>query len=542
MLQELNAASIHLSNALERYTNACLGVRDGYIRGSNRFPKITRQHSYQIDAELAIIVSYHTRLQEARLAIGQVRNLSLNLVPVHALPPELMTRIFLLALAPAPYEPDWSTDPKGVGFPRSPDYLTQVCSRWRQIAFASPSLWNHLNFALHASRYQGHLPRAVSYVARTRLPLQLYISEPYGIEEYGTALFRFLRSISSRTSALEYHSGGTKCIAPVLRSLLSDSTPGMLTKFVTNSTSGHLNSFLLTPDTWTDLDENGLDNMSTYLDMPEEELEAILAPLTTLHLCGIFPRWGSVAYHNLVDLRLTSAFRYSWCSIRERNLVSILEASPGLRIFHFALSIKHLGTETAAVSLEQLEVINIKTVCTYAKPLEVGSVLRLLAPGRRPLRLTIENAIYEEGPSMDEIARFFERSNIVQFCAREGYPPVKRLLPRAPNLKELVFSSCKYNWRGNLDLPNDQDLDIWPSTPSTFSWYIRESQMSLDDMVAFVDHYHAHSLTLSNCYIFDSDYGNLMGEEELWEFSQGICLRSYEGSSPDPTVVWDILD
>ncbi|KDN35825.1 hypothetical protein RSAG8_11259, partial [Rhizoctonia solani AG-8 WAC10335] len=246
-----------------------------------------------MDAELATIASYDTQLREARLAIGQVRNLSLDLVPVHSLPPELVTRIFLFALAPESHEPDWSKDPKGVGFPQSPDYLAQVCSRWRQIAFASPSLWNHLNFALDMSRYQGHLPRAHSYVARAnQLPLQLYISEPYEIKQYDPTLFEFIGSIASRILALEYHSGGTKCLAPVLQGLLSNSTPRILTKLATNSTSGHLNTFLLTPETWTDLDEHGLDNLSVYLDMPEEQLEAILAPLTVLHLRGIFPREG----------------------------------------------------------------------------------------------------------------------------------------------------------------------------------------------------------------------------------------------------------
>ncbi|CUA78032.1 hypothetical protein RSOLAG22IIIB_12999 [Rhizoctonia solani] len=502
MIEELDAASEYLSAALERYINVCLGVQHSYTR-ENRFPQITYQHSRQVDAELAMITHYDTQLQKAKSLISQVRNLSLDLVPVHSLPPELVTRIFHFALAPEPHEPDWSRDPKGVGFPQSPDYLAQVCSRWRQIAFTSSSLWNHLNFALHMSRYQGHLPRARSYVARSnQLPLQLYISEHFDLKQYDPALFTFLRSIASRTSALEYHSGGTKCLALVLKSLLCSSTPSILTKLVLNSTSGHLNAFLLTPETWTDLDDNGLQNMSLYLNISDKKLESILAPLTILHLRGIFPRWSSAAYHNLVDLRLNSAFRYSQCSIRESNLVSILKASPGLRIFHFGLHIKHPGTQITAVSLERLEVVNIRAICTYAKPLEVGSILRLIAPGKQPLRLTIENAVYEEGPSLEETARFFERSNITRFCAKVGYPPVKRLLPRAPNLETLVFSSCSLTLRGNLDISNDQYPTFQSSAPIPFSWHIRESQVDLEDLGTFIPHYRIGPLVLSNCEIY----------------------------------------
>ncbi|EUC58256.1 F-box-like domain protein, partial [Rhizoctonia solani AG-3 Rhs1AP] len=542
MLEQLNIASEHLSIALERYIHVCLGVRESYTR-ENTFPKITYQHSRQMDTELATIASYDTQLQRAKLAISQVRNFSLDLVPVHSLPPELVTRIFQFALAPEPHEPDWSQDPKGVGFPQSPDYLAQVCSRWRQIAFASPSLWSHLNFALHMSRYQGHLPRALSYVARaSQLPLRLYISEPCEIKQRNPSVFEFIGSIASRVLALEYHSGGIECLAPVLRSLLSNSRAGTLTKLVTNSTSGHLNSFLLTAETWTALDDNGLDNMSPCLDISDEQLEAIFAPLTILHLRAIFPRWGSAAYHNLVDLRLTSAFRYSWSSIREANLVSVLKASPGLRILHFALGIKHRSTEIVAVPLADLEVLNIKTVCTYAKHLEVGSILRLIAPGRRPLRLTIENAVYEEGPSMDETVQFFERSNITRFCAKEGYPPVKRLLPRTLNLEELVFSSCKLTWRANIDLSNDQYRASQSPEPAPFSWYIRESQVDLDDILVFYNDYHPRSLALANCDVYDAEYEEPLTEDELWEFSQSACFRSYEGLSPDPTANWDILD
>ncbi|KAG8686046.1 hypothetical protein FRC11_009610 [Ceratobasidium sp. 423] len=282
--------------------------------------------------------------------------------------------------------------------------------------------------------------------------------------------------------------------------------------------------------------------MSTFLDMAEEELEAILAPLTVLHLRGIFPRWDSLAYYNLVDLRLTSAFRYSWCSIKEANLMSVLRASPELRILHFALAIKSRSPEVAPVVLKDLEVINIKTVCRYAKPLEVGSVLRLLAPGTRPLRLTLENEVYEEGPSMDEIMRFFERANISRFCAKEGYPPIKTLLPRTPNLQHLVFSSCKHFSRENLYLSVEYGDTPELLAPAQSSWHVRESQLDLDDMESFIDIYHARSLVLSNCYIFEVGEQEPLAESELFEFTQSVCFKSYQGLSPDPTVDWDILD
>ncbi|KAL5632155.1 hypothetical protein ACGC1H_000235 [Rhizoctonia solani] len=398
------------------------------------------------------------------------------------------------------------------------------------------------------SKYQD-LPRALSYVARaSHLPLQLHMAEAYEINQC-PSVFEFIGSIASRVIALEYQLGGVECLAPVFKSLLANSTPGKLTKLVTRSTSAHANYFLLTPETWTDIDDNGMPDFGTRLDISDEQLETLFAPLTILHVCAIFPRWGSVAYHNLVDLRLTSSFEYSWSSIRETNLVSVLKASPGLRIFHFSLGIKYQSTESAAVPLEDLEVLNIKTWPTITDRTEVGSILRLIAPGRRPLRLTIQNIFYEEGLSIDETVQFFERSNIARFCAKQSYPPVKRLLPRAQNLEEFVICSCKLNWRASIDIADDPHYASQSSEPAPFSWYIRECQVRLDDMLAFHDDYHPRSLILANCdvygadhNIYDVDQKGPLTEKQLSEFSQLAGFRSYEGLSPDPTVHWDTLN
>ncbi|KAG8684884.1 hypothetical protein FRC11_011469, partial [Ceratobasidium sp. 423] len=145
------------------------------------------------------------------------------------------------------------------------------------------------------------------------------------------------------------------------------------------------------------------------LRLTESEMSYRLAGVTTLHLQDVFFSRSSELYDGLVDLRLTSPINGNAPQISQSSLLSVLSKSPGLKILYFSLDLitpEDVDDEPIhdhpidPVSLRDLGVVHLST--THARnvnrsTIHVGSLLRLLAPGSKPLRLTLEVT-----PRMDE--------------------------------------------------------------------------------------------------------------------------------------------
>ncbi|KDN41472.1 hypothetical protein RSAG8_07422, partial [Rhizoctonia solani AG-8 WAC10335] len=231
MIEELNAAREHIEAYLDRYFSLCSHVQDcSSLRTGSRTASLR-----QVDAEMALLASYESKLHEARRAIGKARNYSPKLTLINLLPSEILLRIFQLFMAAQPCRLKDTTRP------------------WHRSHF-SCTLVVQLTFFLAGGK-SPHLPlrslvdRVQTYAARSRgLPLQIHIVEP----EAPTSPFDdfyvkdILRPIVGRMEGLEFNirSDLDGFHASILSAILSSYTAQKFNKLAINSTQGRYNNFI----------------------------------------------------------------------------------------------------------------------------------------------------------------------------------------------------------------------------------------------------------------------------------------------------------
>ncbi|KAG8687835.1 hypothetical protein FRC11_006517 [Ceratobasidium sp. 423] len=461
-MEELRIAGKQLRAALDRYLSVCTSIHNLCSNGGIR--NITENHLDNIKAELLHFPTYEPKLSEAWAAITKTRNNLAQFAPINTLPSEILTQIFYTVLGsePCPFNlrasEDMGSETSSGGiitpyldviFPRYPDYLAQVCTRWRQIALSSPTLWVHIDFTPHIKIHKGLLVRADTHAARANsLPLIVHIYEGKQTDYDEDQVISFLASIAHRTKALDFTI--INCCgyftATVFETLLPRCTsePSAFTRLAMTLIGNQPKPRFKSGD-----DGGAYRSQDLILDLPQPVIEQSLSHISVLQLRGIFLDWSSTVYRGLVDLRLVSSSNLNWDSIPESNLRTILESNPRLRVLHFAIEITDKtpeGSPVTPVRLDDLEVVNISTYRGDREAvLDPGGILRLLAPGLQPTRLSMWHWGYSydnRGFTLEELSRFFQRSNVTKFRAKGGCPPLDKLLCHAPNLEDLALDSC----------------------------------------------------------------------------------------------------
>ncbi|KDN36566.1 hypothetical protein RSAG8_10740, partial [Rhizoctonia solani AG-8 WAC10335] len=199
--------------------------------------------------------------------------------------------------------------------------------------------------------------------------------------------------------------------------------------------------------------------------------------------------------------------------ISEQDLIAILKASPGLRVLHFAMNIfgQHGGTKlNGSVVLSDLEELGVFSSYDFQeKPtLKVGSLLRLLTPGNKPLSLMLQTLDYGSGASWEAIKGFLARVNVTKFHANNGAPLIGELLRRMPHLTELTFS--RLSGRGpvdgiTLDALKQAIKDAATVKHPLISWTMRDCRIYLDQLRLMVKLCPTKSLVFYNCIFWENE-------------------------------------
>ncbi|KAH7332610.1 hypothetical protein B0J17DRAFT_678303 [Rhizoctonia solani] len=547
MLDQLKSAGDQLSVAWDNYYRVCSNLENLRIK-----KKPHTAYSLPIvacrllDTQLTLMSSYESKIQEAKLKVRHARNYSLRLAPINCLPPEILTRIFHL-VRKHPCDLYQSSSSNKKCYPGYPDYLAQVCSLWRKTALSSHSLWCHIDLSSHESWCAGLVSRVETYVARAgELPVELHVSAHEGWDTTPSDnkyedLSRILSLISNRVESLEFAIGTFGGFSrAVFRGLLLRRPP-TLTKLILRSEIDRSNVFIV-PDPTQPIERGeGL-----ALGLPENQLESSLAPLTTLHLCGIFPLWSSTAYHGLVDLRLLST--RGWSFIEETELIIILKSSPRLRILHFDLEVHNSTPRTNSegqVQLRDLQVIKIFP--HYSDPRWCPSnILQLLAPGTKPLQLSLKGYHGSNDVLVMNLGKLFARSRVARFYSNATCQPT-HLLRHAPHLEHVIFDCSRYDTRGY----------IYFNEPSFFfsmrmigllsrlrSLHLVGWILSDDELRSLVDH-RVNGIALYSCDIHGRNSGGtfkLSIRKLLESFPTVEISERNPYSLIDPVNDWDILD
>ncbi|CAE6524254.1 unnamed protein product [Rhizoctonia solani] len=333
-----------------------------------------------------------------------------------------------------------------------PNVLLQVCSRWRQIALASPNLWSHigLNFSTDSpARSHNLVKRAHLFVMRSKeAPLELHISTEFGEAIEGLAglcgsVAPRLRSLEleTRDDLKQVFSHGQLWLA----ALISGFTPGTPTRLNWKSRGGNA-TFL------TVVDSVDTGHPRIRIPVVEEQLEDYLASVTCLQLENVYPFWTSRAYHGLVELSLDGG-RNTSIQIKCLELEGIMKASPGLQILRFGLDVV---LEEEHSGYPQVELNDLKSLWLTSGSSQ-RAVFNMLHLGRNPLELTIDatKPTYSAlvSSSWVDFYDFAARSNITllriqcvkiaEFSHDTNFDPLQ-LLHHLPQLEVLVLDSLRF--------------------------------------------------------------------------------------------------
>lgn len=538
LIDELNTASSLLNLALERYMTACSALR-------NAGCSIPRALLDRVSCESLLAASYETKIQHARVDISQAINYSSTVVPISALPAEILYRVFHLVLGSSHCR---------ARFLLYPDILSHVCSRWRQVAIGSCKLWSHIDFPILPAFRKGRLARAEAFAARAgQLLLHVHIYDTMTSQGYPhpnpiPALVSFLNSVAPKTRSLEL---GTKYAfrdyyLPILESCFANGVAGSLTQL----TISEYTLYAIDKRTHGFLEAAGstTNSRSLRLNVSHESLEDMWLPITVLRLSGLYPPWTSKIYHGLVELHLFS-WKFSGAFIiTESELVGILISSPQLRVLRFGLGIKDpvaSNTPVLPVHLNDLEILNLKVI-----PAErLGIVLRWLAPGSKPLRLILGAFHDVELPFTHhlntEVEEFISRSNVTKICVdgKGTYPWAAELLRLSsyPSLQVLALDNYLNSQSpGQVSHPDDQDSPALH--PRLDRLYLLRQTVEFDQLEQMIRRYQVHELLVCNLKVFRSQQ-LISDEEELKRNLSHVCptVRILTKDELIQSKDWDLL-
>ncbi|CAE6402530.1 unnamed protein product [Rhizoctonia solani] len=501
MLEDLKDASQSLRSALKRYLAVCSELRTCAYQGeimNNRSLELADQVRDEVDS----FAQYESQLRDAKIAIKVTQNHVPSIVPINILPPEILIEIFHLVLTLRPH---------------AACHLAQVCSRWRCVALGTYSLWTHIQFnpppvppkdaKLTALKKSDLLDHATLHVCRSaHFPLHIHLSLEDGkYKWYNGSAKSLFKCIASRMQSLQLSfpcsiyrsSAGSASDAPesFVSDLLLNSEQDTFTQLVTTSRTA---SFII-PSNHT------YNNAVFRLDLTSQQLDKAFASIRVLHLHNRFPEWTSTAYHNLVDLRLMGPHK-----INEATLVTILKMSPGLRIFHFGISINprdpsvvELLLSVKLVDLELLRVVGNAVPILFHEVVE--RVLSWISPGKKALRLFLENKTagcreeLNKQISMTHTRAFFERSIIAELHA-ENYPLLLELTS-LPITRHFALNQCTINDK-TTQLPTETNGDASSLKLPLKTLYITNCSITLDTFRARLQMASVQRLVLYHNWFF----------------------------------------
>ncbi|KAH7325182.1 hypothetical protein B0J17DRAFT_682523 [Rhizoctonia solani] len=232
--------------------------------------------------------------------------------------------------------------------------------------------------------------------------------------------------------------------APRIRSLILMSPPILDCKFcssvlvtcISNCTPGILTEVSI--EAPIILDRNLTIDTPNNEGLVKSNNDAFWLPITVLQLSRSHIPWESKAYHGLTEFRVDI-----YDTIKLSVLVAIFQCSPQLRLFELQCyeDLVHDDSLLAPIPLDNLEIL----VLVGVQDVWLGLILQLIAPGLKPLSLSISNP-YEHDTQFscrEELQRFIARSNVTRFCANDfkTYSQIANVLSLLPTVQVLALDS-----------------------------------------------------------------------------------------------------
>ncbi|KAG9112295.1 hypothetical protein FRC07_007977, partial [Ceratobasidium sp. 392] len=496
-----------LNMAVQGYISACIDL-DKFCTSSLR--NLHEQQDLEtalttVDSELTGLTLEEDALCKLRASLTANRNLSKSLVPIHRLPPEILTSIFRIL------QYGFRDDDEKEQLPPA-QLIAGTCSYWRRLAISTPSLWTQISITTNQTQYNYAM---LSLIRSDDLPISLTVIEPESTiadadESWSNAetLAAFLMPASKRIRTLDINSWAysTEAINIVLKNWL---------EYCSDTEARILRIIRPNAESFTEV----LPHEWEFNLLSAERAESALQPLSVLELHDIVIPWGSTAYHGLVDLRLD--FREtSEAQIPVSQLANILTSSPelvNLQINGLEVIRSHNWDAMTAVELVHLQVLYLGNIST--------SSCELLFP-----LIRLSNCLNELDVTLDFHNPTARMVHLIQDCLRNT------------NTKVLVCTDAMYlsnpQWALSLSiairslkallllgfaLPNESEADVMAlesrldtddseshetTTPSLPHLFLIASGVTLQQIKTIVRRYGVRVVQLDACSLKASTGGN----------------------------------
>ncbi|KAG8707510.1 hypothetical protein FRC08_000449 [Ceratobasidium sp. 394] len=427
-----------------------------------------------------------------------------------------------------------------------PNTLSEVCKSWHRLITGTPALWSYIDLVVSGSHKKMVYPRASLFVERaTSTPLFIRIHEPCPASpDDNQQLVRWLSPVAGQLYSLDFSNAHrtTRVAHSVLGCWLKHGAPGTFKEIT-------VWDITRTPTASPFIEPNlGGAPAEWKLDVSAQRLEEFFEPITRLHLRYVFPHWDSRAYSGLTHLNLWGD------SITEVQLRRILCNSPPLETLYLALQVTDTEPRTAScvpVHLPCLEALSLNALGAS----QVSSILRLIAPGPRPLKpafLLAGNRQDGDFTEMSEIRAFSRRSIITTLYL--GSPSnnnniqsgwLFRTLKIFPHLRRLGLEY--YRYLGELPLPEPEGNEVSSECPELRESCMFGCALDLDGFKRLIRTHFVQVLRTCRCRVFSGATELDLPEGELQGALSGSvldvkCYESNENDCPDPYLNWDFVD
>ncbi|KAG8717343.1 hypothetical protein FRC09_014418 [Ceratobasidium sp. 395] len=548
--REWKTASSLLATSMERYINACHRLNDAY-------PNSTYVLNYtssiwdvfdDMDKELDRLESYEHELRQVRVDVSQVRNRSPRLASIMVLPRELLTYIFELVLLAEYWDyvvpdfvfPDHSVEPL-----RHPDTLSIVCTYWHQVVTNTPSLWAHIDLVVSGEYKKIHYTRASRLIRRAAgVPLIVRIHNPAPSESKDVRrLTNWLAPVADQICSLDISTGlpSKQTLNAVLQCWLEHGSPGTVKelglKRFGRYHEGRKHSHRFIEGNVSDPSPN-----SWQLGVSQRRFDAFFRPIEILRLEGLFPHWHGQAYHGLVHLRLYTG------RIKEVELINLLSQNPQLRTLSLDIEVLNTRPRDTAVTPIRLPQLEILSMFRMVDATKLWSILRLIAPGSGPLRMSFgidPTIVTADFTQSKEIRAFIQRSNITAIWVNGTYTNgtyvngetnrdiwFPQTLSSFPQLRTLAL--------GNYSLVQNDTVGYDSVCSSLRELCLIDCNIDIDLLEQLLDTHSVQVLRLAGCNMLDGlPQSSEEVQDELSAYVSNVkCHDFADATAGDPYLNW----
>ncbi|KAG8738239.1 hypothetical protein FRC10_007107, partial [Ceratobasidium sp. 414] len=478
-----------LVTSAQSYLNACVVLESVLTR-----PPQSPVETWKLEGVLGLVgmilpsLSHcSNQLRASQSCLARLRNRSTKLAPINVLPTELLSNIFAIVnpsshLCVQDVVPEY-VPPK----PTCLDHIMGVCTRWRQVATDTPTLWSHIDLVATGRWTSRFKLRARYRIERAGdLPIELHIqdtSDPSRFEldhEKVAGLVEFLYPYVNQYRSLDvlFQSQKRELFNSIFQFLANRNVPSILDTLTLATQADNKQLF-------------ASHHTIPSSDALSNKYDQLLAPVRRLCLQRTYIHWASAVYHDLVDLSIQHLPDTLWPT--SQQLTGVFSSCPKLR----RVKLSYLGitgglpthdpTPTLLNDLEEINLRHLRSSC--------ATVLSLISPGSKPFSASI---ILDGSAGEAQIVRsFFHNSHVTALFVSDirsfQTAWVSQTLGALPHLEQLALDTARLA----ID-PTVSAIETWPKMHSL---YMIDGYFTANSVLLVLGANNVNTLSLWRCRV-----------------------------------------